>query len=384
MSMNISISQARRYLACLHFSTGQSVYGAVRRLQAIQYDPLNVVGRNPDLVLQSRVSGYRPQMLQRELYKKRTLVDGFDKMLCIYPAEDYPYLGRLRKSTVWWYRENPEILKTRETVLSIIREKGPVSSDDLDFPEKVNWPWGATRLSRAALEHFWMTGELTIHRKEGARRYYDLAARHLPEAILCAKDPNETEEEYFLWQTLRRIKSVGILKKGPSDAFLGIENFRAPERNKAFEALSAAGVITEISIEGEKYFVPSEYLPMLLSDAPVPRGARVIAPLDNLLWDRKLVKRLFGFEYTWEVYVPREKRKFGYYVLPVFYKDRFIARFEPAPFRGGTLLIRAWWWEKDVHVTKSMLGAIDKMLQRFCAYLGAEGWEIETGFENHS
>lgn len=380
MSIEFTNLQARRYLARLHFGGRPGVHGAVRRLQAIQYDPLNVVGRNPDLVLQSRVPGYKPEMLQRELYQRRTLVDGFDKMLCIYPTEDYPYLSRLRRSTVWWYRENPEIMNARDRILAVIRERGPVSSDDLDFSEKVSWPWGETRLSRAALEHFWMSGELTLHHREGARRFYDLAERHLPKEILTARDANETEEEYFLWQTLRRVKSVGMLRKGPSDAFLGIESFRAPERNRAFDGLLRAGLLTELTVGGDTYYAPSEYLPLLESDASVPRGARVLAPLDNLLWDRKLVKRLFGFEYTWEVYVPKEKRKYGYYVLPVFYRDRFIARFEPEPFRGGTLVVRAWWWEKGITVTGGMRRAVSDMLERFCAYLGAEAYKIEAGF----
>ncbi len=370
-----TISEARKYLARLHFSGNKNVYETVRKLQAIQYDPLNVVGRNPDLVLQSRIKNYKPEMLQKELYTKRTLVDGFDKMLCIYPAQDYPYLARLRRTTVWWYRENPEITQAFDKVREIICEKGAVSSDDIGMDEKVAWPWGATRLSRAALESMWMTGELTIHHKDGARRYYDFAEKHLPKEILFSDDPNETEEAYFEWQTLRRIRAVGMLRNGPSDAFLGVENFRAAERSRAFEALLAKEKIIKISVEGDVFYIPSENLPLLDSSAPVSSSARAIAPLDNLMWDRKLIKRIFAFDYTWEVYTPREKRKYGYYVLPVFLKDRFIARFEPEPYRGGKLVIRAWWWEEDVRITDSMKKAVLKMLEAFSNYLGAEGFE---------
>ncbi len=367
--------EARKYLARLHFSGNKNVYDVVRKLQAIQYDPLNVVGRNPDLVLQSRIRNYKPELLQKELYTKRTLVDGFDKMLCIYPAEDYPYLKRLRTTTVWWYRENPEITGAFEDVRKIIREKGPVSSDDIGMDQKVAWPWGATRLSRAALESMWMMGELTIHHKDGARRYYDFADKYLPADILLSDDPNETDSAYFEWQTLRRIRAVGMLRKGPSDAFLGIENFKATERNQAFDALLQKGAITKINVSDDEYFIPSENLSLLESRSPVSSAARAIAPLDNLLWDRKLMKRLFDFDYTWEVYTPKEKRKYGYYVLPVFYKDRFIARFEPEPFRGGTLKIKSWWWEEGVKITEGMKKAVIKMLEDFCSYLGAEGYE---------
>lgn len=370
-----TVKEARRYLARLHFSNNKNVYETVRKLQAVQYDPLNVVGRNPDLVLQSRIRNYRPDMLKKELYQKRTLVDGFDKMLCIYPVEDYPYLERLRRTTVWWYRENPEITNAFEGVRKVILEKGPVSSDDIGMDQKVAWPWGATRLSRAALESMWMTGELTIHHKDGARRFYDFAGRHLPEEILISPDPNKTEEEYFAWQVLRRIRAVGMLRKGPSDAFLGVENFKAAERKRAFDALLNEEKIVKINVEGDSYYIPSENLPLLESDAPVSSSARVIAPLDNLMWDRKLIKKLFDFEYTWEVYVPKEKRKYGYYVLPVFYKDRFIARFEPEAYRGGKLVIKSWWWEDDFKVTPGAQKAVFKMLEEFSRYLGAEGFE---------
>ncbi len=370
-----TINEARKYLARLHFSGNKNVYDVVRKLQAIQYDPLNVVGRNPDLVLQSRIRDYKPELLQKELYEKRTLVDGFDKMLCIYPAEDYPYLARLRRTTVWWYRENPEIMGAFEDVRKIIREKGPVSSDDIGMDQKVAWPWGATRLSRAALESMWMMGELTIHHKDGARRYYDFANLYLPSEILSAEDPNETDSAYFEWQTLRRIRAVGILQKAPSDAFLGVENFKAAQRNHAFDALLEKGAIKRISISGSDYYLPSENLSILESRAPVSSAAHAIAPLDNLIWDRKLIKKLFDFDYTWEVYTPKDKRKYGYYVLPVFYKDRFIARFEPEPFRSGKLIVKSWWWEKDVKITESMKKAVLKMLDNFCSYLGAERYE---------
>lgn len=106
--------------------------------------------------------------------------------------------------------------------------------------------------------------------------------------------------------------------------------------------------------------------------------ARAIAPLDNLMWDRKLIKRIFDFDYTWEVYTPKEKRKYGYYVLPVFYKDRFIARFEPEPYRGGRLKIKTWWWEENVRITEPMKKAVLKMLEDFAGYLGAEEFESDT------
>ena len=106
----------------------------------------------------------------------------------------------------------------------------------------------------------------------------------------------------------------------------------------------------------------------------LPRpAARILAPLDNLLWDRRLVKELFDFDYRWEVYKPQSERKYGYYVLPVLYGDRFIARFEPGyDKKSKTLVIKNWWWEKGLKPTKVMQRELANCFRRFAAYLGAK------------
>ena len=104
---------------------------------------------------------------------------------------------------------------------------------------------------------------------------------------------------------------------------------------------------------------------------PGKTRVRVLAPLDNLLWDRDMIARLFDFHYSWEVYAPVEKRKYGYYVLPVLYGDRFAARFEPEPQRGdASLVIKNWWWEKDFSVHDQAKAEILVGLKKFAGYLG--------------
>ena len=99
----------------------------------------------------------------------------------------------------------------------------------------------------------------------------------------------------------------------------------------------------------------------------------ILAPLDNLLWARELVEQLFGFGYTWEVYKPVAEREYGYYVLPVLYGDRFVARFEPArDKRNGALVIKGWWWEPGVTPSPEMHTRLQDCLERFLRYLGAE------------
>jgi uncharacterized protein YcaQ len=108
-----------------------------------------------------------------------------------------------------------------------------------------------------------------------------------------------------------------------------------------------------------------------------PAQAAFIAPLDNLMWDRRLVETLFGFEYRWEVYTPQAKRKYGYYVLPVLYGDRFIARVEPVlEKRTRNLVIKNWWWEHGVILNDLMFASLADCFERFCAYLTAKSIQI--------
>lgn len=374
-TLELTQTQARRGLTRLHFGEGTGVLEAVRRLHSVQYDPLNVVGRNPDLVLQSRVRGYKPEKLYRELYRRHALVEGFDKMLCLFPVEDFPYFARTRKSTARAYRENPDVAKAEARLLEEIRVRGPLCSDDVVMETRVRWPWGETSAARAGLESLWMAGRLVLDHREGARRYYDLAERHVAPEILNVSDPNPTDEMYFRWQVMRRAESIGLLREAAGDAFLGVDGFKAAQRTCAFESLLKEEKLLRVTINGRRYLIPSAFESRFIEDAPTPKGVRVLAPLDNLLWDRRMISEIFGFEYRWEVYVPREKRRYGYYVLPVMDGDRFIARFEPEVFRGGRLKIRTWWWEDGVKPTPALLRRVDACFMKFCAYLGADGYE---------
>jgi hypothetical protein len=103
-----------------------------------------------------------------------------------------------------------------------------------------------------------------------------------------------------------------------------------------------------------------------------------MAPLDNLLWDRRMLKEIFDFEYKWEVYVPADKRRYGYYVLPVLYGDRFVARFEPGyDKQQGILTIKGWWWEEGVAPSEQMRIDLADCFHRFLQYLGGQCLQIE-------
>jgi uncharacterized protein YcaQ len=207
------------------------------------------------------------------------------------------------------------------------------------------------------------------------RKVYDLAQRHIPTEILSAPDPNPDEESFHDWYLLRRIGSVGLLWNRAGEVWLGTP-FNSPQRQEVLQRLLDQGHLLEVHVDGiaDPVYLCSQDRPLLeaviSSNTPDPNHASFIAPLDNLLWDRRFLKAIFNFEYRWEVYKPVAVRQYGYYVLPVLYGDRFIARFEPVrEKRSSTLVIKGWWWEGDATVTSEILSALKDCFNHFLAYL---------------
>lgn len=381
--LQVTREQLTRYLVRLHFefvpAGGDGVEQAcahVRARRSVQFDPIDVVGRNADLVLQSRIDGYRPEMLHQAIYEKHCLYDGYDKNLCIYPVEDFPFFGRMRRNIAAWFRDNEGLREYFPKVLEEIDRRGMLCSDDLPWNEKIRWPWGNSRISRAALESLWMDGTLAIAKRDGVKKYYDRFERCYDAQLLHAPDPNPDDADYFAWQVLRRTSSVGFLTGGASDAFLCVDGMRQTERNEAFQKLIAQEELVEVHAEGVRGFVPAVNVDMLRRNSALEPKVRFLAPLDNLMWDRKLIQRLFGFEYRWEIYVPPEKRRFGYYVLPVMFENQFVARFEAEKFDGSTFRVKNWWWEPGFSGDKLPNGALDAALCRFADFLNAKNIEF--------
>ena len=351
----------------------------MRRVRCIQFDPLNVVGRNPDLVLQARIGNYRPGILEELLYRDRILVDAMDKEMSIIPLEDFPKMARVRKAMteeltgILSYRGSLETLDILGEVRAYIRDNGPQPAGRIDIggrAEKGNW--GHRKVSSAALDYLCHSGQLGISRRIGTQKVYDLAGNLYPEEILNAEDPFPTEREFFRWYIKRRVGGIGLVWNRKTGAWLGRKIFNQEPRTEIIRELAEEGELTACRVEGSKetFYLRKEDEGFLGKRAD-RNEARFIAPLDNLIWDRDMIRELFGFTYSWEVYTPAVKRKYGYYVLPVLYKNRFVARFEPERNTGKEpLRIKNWWWEPDTVVTDDLLEAVWEALRRFSAYLG--------------
>ena len=349
-----------------------------KRVRSIQFDPINVVGRNPDLVLQSRVLDYKPALLDGLLYQDRYLVDNWDKMASLSLVEDWPYFSRHRARMEEIFGVPSEVVMSlAPVVLDQIQKQGPQSSLDYQFEEKTDWAWGPTRVTRASLEGLYKMGLLGVHHRVNNRRYFDLIENLLPKELLKESDPNLSLEAYQQWHVLRRIGAMGLAHLNAGEQWGGMIGVKSPRRRQIVEELVDAGELVVIEVEGLEgdlfYSRPKDYQVFRKTlNSEIEPGAAFIAPLDNLLWDRKTLKRLFNFSYMWEVYKPVKKREYGYYVLPVLYGDRFVGRFDPAyDKKTGQFTIKNWWWEQGVEVDQDLADALRDCLRDFLTYLEA-------------
>ena len=388
--LTISAEQAQQFillkqglLGNYRFAGQDGAYRYVRQAGCIQFDPVDVCGRNAELTLQSRVKGFRKPMLDSLLYKDRLLVDYSDKELSIWPSEDWPYFSGYRERSREHGRSFAGLPELEREAIAWIRENGPVSSETLPIKGTVYWHssmhWSGhwdrdSRAARSVLEQLYTDGVLLIHHKSGSRKYYDLAEKYLPANLLNAPNPCPDEGAFLAWRVRRRIGAVGLLWNRRSDAWLGI-HMTNEQRDMAFSRLEQQGGITAVRVDGLRFplYLLTSDLPLLESVllGQVDGKARLefLAPLDPLLWDRKLVEALWGFRYSWEIYTPASKRKYGCYVLPMLYGNRFIGRIEPrADRKTGSLTVNNIWFESGVRQTKKLDGMIDKAVQRLAEF----------------
>lgn len=380
---SITKQQAARFLLLRHGLLGPYRYAGkdgalafIRSAGCIQYDPIDVCGRNAELVLQARVKGFRKKMLHELLYEDRRLVDYWDKCMAIFPVEDWPYFARRRAAETYNVDAvRPVLARVRETVAA----KGPCCPDDIPGSgEKIRWPWGAAPIGRAALETLYFRGELIVFSKQGTRKYYDLAERHLPRELLRAEDPNKTLEDYYRFMVARRIGSVGLLWNRPSDAFLEISGLDTAARTAAIESLCAEETLVSVEVEGVRWplYLLARDIPLLEAACGTEKFSprcELIAPLDNLLWDRKLIEAIFGFQYRWEIYTPPAKRQYGYYVLPILYGEGFAGRIEAVCDRAEKrLVVKQVWAEAGKRLPRC---ALQKTLVRFARFHGCSAPE---------
>jgi uncharacterized protein YcaQ len=335
------------------------VLRVVERLGSLQFDPLEIAGRNHDLVLLARIAGYRREWTDHWLYEDRRLYETYNKGLSIVPTAELPWFR------ITWDRNHEHLHSAGEAfdthaplveeLLTRIRDGGPLLPREVGPREAIDWYWRPTNQVRAILEGLAQAGILGIRRREGNLRVYDLVERLFPAELLAERNPVEAQRQHRL---LSRYRGGGLLGTGgQAELWFGTGRTSA-ERAELRVMLVERGDLMPVEVEGfkrERFMIASE-LPILeqarrevgagLPPGDIDPGVAFLAPLDPFVWDRDLLRQLFDFDYIWEVYVPAAKRRWGYYVLPILYGDRLVGRIEPRiERRAKTLNVVGLWWE---------------------------------------
>jgi uncharacterized protein YcaQ len=398
--MRTSAEAARRFLVARHYlgparSLGggpDAVLEVIARLGSIQYDPIAVAGRNHDLVLHARVADYDPAWFD-QLYERREVFEAFNKGLSFVPTAEFPWfrgiLGRRPRLTL---EENAEVA---QRVFERVRAEGPLSALDFERErgEVTDWFGLPTNTVKAVLEAGVLTGVLGLARRDGNRRYYDLLERLLPAEVLAPQVPLVEQLRHKL---LSRYRAHGLLGvSGANDVFGGIGTAKpdprfpeSPGRNALREELVERGDLVTVQVEGVtgKRFVLAEETGSLESPPELVPTVAFLPPFDALVWDRRLLGELFGFDYVWELFLPPEKRRWGWYVLPILFGDRFVGRIEPRIDRAESRVeILDVWWEDgfDPRRTEGFADAMRDALGAYVRFAGAErlDWPSHRGKE---
>ncbi len=359
-----------------------SVLATVERLGSLQFDPLEVPGaRNHDLVLHARVAGYERAWCEQWLYgPDRRLIELYNKSLNLLPMHELPHYR------ITWQRYgsgvDSGILKEQADVAAAILQRletdGPLSTAAFsEHGHAVDWWWAPTRASRAVMEALFVSGRIGIARRDGNRRYYDLMERLVPAELLKLK---ESESDAMRRRLLSRFRATGMTTPVGTQSEVMYSAGSAAERVADTARLVEDGELLPIEVDtlkGPRYIIAAEG-PILDTTADplnLPAAAvTLLAPLDPLVWDRRMLRELWDFDYLWEVYVPQAKRRWGYYVLPILYGDRFVGRIEPRLDRKSrTLNILGIWFEDGFTPMEEpgFIAALGEAIDAYRSFVGA-------------
>ncbi|HEY5694527.1 MAG TPA: crosslink repair DNA glycosylase YcaQ family protein [Gaiellaceae bacterium] len=335
------------------------VEAAIRRLAAVQLDSISAVDRAHRLTLSSRIGAYDETEL-RGLLAAGRVFEYWAHEACLLPVELWPHFRRTMDGGAHWrFHERARIEHGDlfEPVLERIRAEGPLGSRDFegagDGTDMWNW-----KPAKIVLEALWDDGVLVVAGRESFQRRYDLAERVIPRAILEAPVPDEDETLRAL--ALLAVRARGALTEPAIREHWRLKGGRARLHHHVL-ALVDEGLLREVDADdgGPPFYVDAE---AELDGKPAPPV--LIGPFDNLLWDRPLLERLFGFRHVIEVYKREHERVYGYYVLPLLAGDRIVGRADLKADRGdGVLHVRRF------HPEPRVRGDVGAKLERAAARL---------------
>jgi uncharacterized protein YcaQ len=363
---------------------------AMRAMEYLQLDPLQIIARSHEISLHSRVLDYRPGLWEQLAYQQRKFFD-WGGWLAARPMDELPHWrvvmrrerdrGPDTDSRI--HSMGEEHAEAIVEMRALLRERGTLSNRDFATATRTRTEsYRGRKDSALALYYLWRTGEVMTHHRERFERVYALTEAVAPAHLI--RESDEAEADRFLITKDVAFSGLSRLSR-TSDLF-----HSGPAAGRALqirEGLLAEGELLEVRVEGWKApryalasdagllgelsagRVPAAWAPLEHSTA---EEAVFLAPLDHVS-ARGRASELFGFDYVWEVYKPEHQRKFGYYTLPVLWGERLVARFDSKLDRAsGTFVILGLWLEDDaLGHDEPFAEALARAFARFVGFLGA-------------
>lgn len=355
----------------------------VRELGCLQLDPISVVARSHQLVLWSRLGPYDTAELDRLLWKERSLFEYWAHAASIVLTENYP-LHRLRMQDLrreggywsrrWeWMKRNDAI---RHNVLERLRERGPLPARELNDPSIEPWEssgWTAGQTVERMLAFMWAQGEILVAARTTRGRLWDLPERVLPREVLEAAELSTQE-------IVRRAAQISLRALGVATPRQIADHFTRgwyPDLPARLDELESEGLVVQAEVEGlpGPWYVHADdvsALERLRAGDWEPRTT-FLSPFDNLILGRERTEQLWDFEFRLEIYVPKAKRRYGYYVLPILHGERLVGRIDPTFDRKRRVLtLNSVYAERGAPVAaRAIRGAVGEL----AAFVGAEAIE---------
>jgi uncharacterized protein YcaQ len=371
-STSVSLAQLRRTIVAAQGYAGRfrrageaDVEAAIRRLTAVQLDSISVVDRAHRLTLSARIGAFDPESVP-QLLRDGRVFEYWAHEASLLPVELWPHFRRTMDGAGHWgafdraMREHGDLV---DPILARIREEGPLGSRDFEGGGSGGmWNWKPAKM---VLEALWDRGRLAIAGRRSFQRLYDLTERVIPPHVLAA--PTPTEDETLRTLALLAVRARGALPEPAIREHWRLKGGRA-RLHHHLEALVGEEQLREVQPDdgGAPFYVDAE---TELGGDPAPPV--LLCPFDNLVWDRPLLERVFGFRHVIEVYKREHERAYGYYVLPLLAGDRILGRADLKADRSrGVLTIRRF--TPEPRVRGDVAAKLERAAVRLARTIGLE------------
>ncbi|QEE34366.1 winged helix-turn-helix domain-containing protein [Octadecabacter sp. SW4] len=367
---------------------GADLHSVIADLGFVQLDSVNTLARAHDLILWSRRQQYRVSHLPPLLQRDRAVFEHWTHDASAIDMAHFPHwrlkMARdgARLAGHWQGIRRDDFTQKVDAVLRRVADHGDCTSSDVgEGEERGKGGWWDWHPSKTALEYLWRSGQLSVTRRDGFRKVYDLTERVIPQQYLNAR---YSKAETIDWACNAALDRLGFATSGEIAAFWDIVT--VAEARDWCAAAMAHGEIMQINVEGADGSLRKCFARPDIMDVTPPAPSqriRLLSPFDPALRDRKRAERLFGFHYRIEIFVPAPKRRYGYYVFPVLEGTQLIGRIDTKR-DGDTLRVTAFWPEDGVRMGAGRSARLVAEIERAARFVGsaqidyARGWAKES------